>query len=197
MSLQIDVRGGTGPASALFINDQTPKPVPGPGECLVRVRAFGINRADTLQRQGLYPGISHLTKTLGLEFSGVISTIRDHEGDQAQQDGLHHWKVGDEVFGLVYGGGYAEYVLVNTQMLIAKPESLSLEECGGLCEVRTLDPLQLGPRLTMSPAGITDLVHCFASSSPCRSGHAGNHTIYTVACRLVSCLHRRHPTFSG
>ncbi len=99
-----------------------------PGEVLVRVKAFGINRGDILQRDGKYPGIAHLTKIMGLEFSGVISQLREDEPEG-------EWKVGDEVFGLLYGGGYAEYVNVSKRMLIRKPKELSFEETGGICEV--------------------------------------------------------------
>ncbi|KAL7940529.1 zinc-binding dehydrogenase [Trichoderma barbatum] len=124
----VDVKNGAGPASALFINDATPIPIVNEGECLVRVKAFGINRGDMLQRDGKYPNIGHLTKIMGLEFSGVIARL-GAEGETS--DG---WKVGDEVFGLLYGGGYAEYVNVNKRMLIRKPKELSFEELGGLCE---------------------------------------------------------------
>nr|ULA45392.1 p53 induced quinone oxidoreductase NecA [Nectria sp. HLS206] len=128
----VDIRHGVGPASAMFISENIPKPIPKPGECLVRVHAFGINRGDTLQREGKYPGISHLTKTLGLEFSGTIAWIAESEPPQTEES--CQWEIGDEVFGLLYGGGYAEYVAVNTRMLIAKPESLTMEQCGGICE---------------------------------------------------------------
>ncbi|KAI5924927.1 putative ToxD-like zinc binding oxidoreductase [Camillea tinctor] len=123
----VDVKNGAGPSSALFINESTPIPEVKAGECLVKVKAFGINRGDILQRDGKYPGIAHLTKTMGLEFSGVIARLgEDDTGDE--------WKVGDEVFGLLYGGGYAEYVNVNKRMLIRKPKELSFEQTGGLCE---------------------------------------------------------------
>ncbi|KAI1499110.1 putative ToxD-like zinc binding oxidoreductase [Biscogniauxia marginata] len=125
----VDVKDGAGPASALFINEFTPIPVVSSGECLIKVKAFGVNRGDILQRDGKYPGISHLTKIMGLEFSGVISRLG--EDDTAEKD---EWKVGDEVFGLLYGGGYAEYVNVNKRMLIKKPKELSFEQAGGLCE---------------------------------------------------------------
>ncbi|KAI2624505.1 putative ToxD-like zinc binding oxidoreductase [Xylaria nigripes] len=125
----VDVRNGTGPASALFINASTPVPKLVSGECLVKVKAFGINRGDVLQRDGKYPGIAHLTKIMGLEFSGVIARLGEKVTGETDE-----WKVGDEVFGLLYGGGYAEYVNVNKRMLIRKPKELSFEQTGGLCE---------------------------------------------------------------
>ncbi|KAI0602877.1 putative ToxD-like zinc binding oxidoreductase [Biscogniauxia sp. FL1348] len=123
----VDIKNGAGPSSALFINESTPVPEVKTGECLVKVKAFGINRGDILQRDGKYPGIAHLTKTMGLEFSGTIAQL-------GEDDTSDEWKVGDEVFGLLYGGGYAEYVNVNKRMLIRKPKELSFEQTGGLCE---------------------------------------------------------------
>lgn len=128
--MQIDVKNGAGPASALFINDRTPVPEVKSGEVLVKVKAFGINRGDILQRDGKYPGIAHLTKIMGLEFSGVIAQLNESESSEDDE-----WKVGDEVFGLLTGGGYAEYINVPKRMLIRKPKELSFEVLGGLCEV--------------------------------------------------------------
>lgn len=105
----MDVKNGSGPASALFINHSTAIPEMKSGECLVRVKAFGINRGDMLQRDGKYPGISHLTKTMGLEFSGIIArtnTVTTGTKATNTQGDIDKWMVGDEVFGLLYGGGY-------------------------------------------------------------------------------------------
>lgn len=74
------------------------------------------------------PGIS---KILGLEFSGVVEEV----GSSDEADPRHKWQKGDEVFGLVYGGAYAEFVCVNKKMIIRKPEKLSFETAAGLCEV--------------------------------------------------------------
>ncbi|KAI1323442.1 putative ToxD-like zinc binding oxidoreductase [Xylariaceae sp. FL0255] len=128
----VNVKGGAGPASSLFIDPSTPIPESNPGECLVRIKAFGINRGDLLQREGKYPGISHLTPIMGLEFSGIIARQSDikYENDPKEEN----WKVGDEVFGLLPGGGYAEYVNVNRRMLIRKPKELPFEQAGGICE---------------------------------------------------------------
>ena len=81
-------------------------------------------------RYPLPPGVSTI---LGLEFAGTIEEIGT--GGGATQD-EHNWKTGDEVFGLTYGGAYAEYVAVSKRMLLRKPSELSWEECAGVPEVR-------------------------------------------------------------
>lgn len=126
----VDIHNGAGPATALFINDKIPIPLMQQGECVVKIKVFGINRGDLMQRNGLlvFPGVANMKHIMGLEFSGVIHEMREGEDDD---DG---WKVGDEVFGLLTGGGYAEFVNVPKRMLIRKPPGMSHEFAGGLCE---------------------------------------------------------------
>jgi NADPH:quinone reductase-like Zn-dependent oxidoreductase len=83
---------------------------------------------DLLQREGQYPVPPQAPKTLGVEFSGIIEAV----GDKPERG----FKVGDEVFGLAYGGAYAEYIAVSTHMLVHKPSELSWEQCAGIPEVR-------------------------------------------------------------
>ncbi|KJY01777.1 quinone oxidoreductase like protein [Zymoseptoria brevis] len=127
----IDVRGGAGPASPLSINDSVLKPQPKPSECLVKVKAFGLNRADTLQREGRYPVPPGITNIMGSEFSGVVEEV----GSDTAAAGGEDYRVGDEVFGLTYGGAYAEYVAVSKKMLLRKPAELSWQDCAAVPEV--------------------------------------------------------------
>lgn len=130
--LHTDVHSGAGPPSALHINPSIPRPTPKSHEVLVRIHAFGLNRADTLQRIGIYPIPPGASTILGLEFSGVIEEV----GPEANKaDNKHRWQQGDEVFGLAYGGCYAEYVAVSARMLLRKPASLSFEDAAGVPEV--------------------------------------------------------------
>lgn len=122
----VDIKGGVGPASNLFINDKTPKPKPTKAQALVKVKYFGLNRMDIMQREGKYPVPPQAGKTLGVEFSGTIEEF----GEDAEEG----FKIGDEVFGLAYGGAYAEYLTVSTHMLIHKPANLSWEEAAGVPE---------------------------------------------------------------
>lgn len=85
---------------------------------------------DLLQREGHYPVPPQAPKTLGVEFSGVIEAL----GESPERG----FKVGDEVFGLAYGGAYAEHIAVSTHMLVHKPKELSWEECAGIPEVGPL-----------------------------------------------------------
>ncbi|KAK4062818.1 uncharacterized protein Triagg1_9688 [Trichoderma aggressivum f. europaeum] len=122
----VDIRGGTGERDALFINDHTPKPTPGKGQALVKIKAFGINRMDIIQRLGEYPVPPQAPKTLGVEFSGIIETFGP---------GNHStFNKGDEVLGLAYGGAYAEYIAVSSKMLIHKPHAVSWEEAAAIPE---------------------------------------------------------------
>jgi putative PIG3 family NAD(P)H quinone oxidoreductase len=122
----VDIKNKTGPATSLYINDQTPKPTASSGEAIVKIKAFGLNRMDLLQREGHYPVPPQAPATLGVEFSGTIESL-----GEGCKDGF---KVGDEVFGLAYGGAYAEYIAVNTHMLLHKPGHLSWEEAAGVPE---------------------------------------------------------------
>ncbi|KIW31461.1 uncharacterized protein PV07_03109 [Cladophialophora immunda] len=121
----IDIKGGKGPLSALFINENAPKPVATRNQALVRIRAFGLNRMDILQREGRYAVPPQAPSTLGVEFSGTIEAIATEQGS---------FNLGDEVFGLAYGGAYAEYIAVSTHTLIHKPKNLTWEEAAGIPE---------------------------------------------------------------
>lgn len=105
---------------------EVPDPEPGPGEVLIDVAATAVNRADLLQRQGMYnppPGASPYP---GLECSGRICALGPD---------VTGWAVGDEVVALLAGGGYAERVAVPAGQIFRRPEGLSLIEAGGLAEV--------------------------------------------------------------
>ena len=95
------------------------------GEVLLRVRAFGVNRPDALQRRGLYPPPAGAPDLPGLEVCGEIVS-----GDLAGTD-LHQ---GELVCALVAGGGYAEYCVAPTGQCLPLPDGLSAEEGAALPE---------------------------------------------------------------
>ncbi|KAK6440004.1 hypothetical protein LTR95_003770 [Oleoguttula sp. CCFEE 5521] len=122
----IGVKDDKGPLENLFI-DEIPRPKIDHAKALVKVRAFGLNRMDLMQREGKYPLPPQAPKTMGVEFSG---TVEELAGESEKG-----FKKGDAVFGLAYGGAYAEYISVSTHMLVHKPEELSWEQCAAIPEV--------------------------------------------------------------
>ena len=123
-----DIKGGKGPITSLYMNPDTPKPVPAEAQALVKIHSFGLNRMDLMQREGKYNVPPQAGKTLGVEFSGWIEELGP--GDHGD------FKIGDEVFGLAYGGAYAEYLASSTRMLIHKPKEISWTTAAGIPEVR-------------------------------------------------------------
>ncbi|MCL1897569.1 MAG: NAD(P)H-quinone oxidoreductase [Micrococcales bacterium] len=105
---------------------QIPRPEPGPDEVLIKVAAAGVNRADLLQRRGLYPPPQGASQILGLEVSGQIAGLgADVKG----------WEALQPVVALLAGGGYAEYVAVPAGQCVPPPEGYDLVDAAGLIEV--------------------------------------------------------------
>lgn len=99
---------------------------PGPSEILVRVEAAGLNRADILQRRGLYPAPPGVVPDVpGLEYAGHIEKVGD---------GVIGWKPGDRAMGIVPGGGMSTHVLVHEREAIPVPKNLSIEEAAAIPE---------------------------------------------------------------
>lgn len=105
---------------------ETPEPVLGAGELRLRVAATAVNRADLLQRQGMYPPPPGASPILGLECAGTIIEVGL---------GVTGWKPGDRAMALLAGGGYAEQVVVHAGSALRVPERLSLEEAAAVPEV--------------------------------------------------------------
>ncbi|MED5220520.1 MAG: alcohol dehydrogenase catalytic domain-containing protein, partial [Actinomycetota bacterium] len=146
------VLDGYGSPEVLAVRD-LPDPVPGSGEVLVEVAATALNRADLLQRMGLYPGPPMDYEIPGLEFAGRVAALGE---------GCSRWSVGDAVMGIVGGGGYAEKLVVHEDQAVRVPDGLPLVVAGGLAEVfvTAWDALVLQGGLV---AGGTALVHAGAS----------------------------------
>ena len=132
---------------------EVPDPVAAPGEVLVEVTGAGVNRADLMQRQGLYPPPPGAPPYPGLECSGRIA------GLGAGTDG---WQVGDEVCALLGGGGYAEKVAVPAGQLLPVPAAVTLTDAAGLPEVACTVHSNVFQRAALAP-GETLLVHGGAS----------------------------------
>jgi NADPH2:quinone reductase len=97
-----------------------PDPEPGRGEVRVRVRAAAVNRADVLQRLGVYPAPPGSPKDIpGLEYSGEIDALGEDAGDLA---------VGDRVFGIAGGGTYAQKIVLPARTVARMPRELSFTD---------------------------------------------------------------------
>lgn len=112
---------------------------------------------DLLQREGQYPVPPGAPKILGVEFSGIIEELGADGG------GREGFNKGDEVFGLAYGGAYAEYIAVSTHMLVRKPKELSWEQCAGIPET-WITATQAMYLVSKFAAGKSILWHAAASS---------------------------------
>jgi NADPH2:quinone reductase len=88
----------------MLVPEERAVPTPGAGEILVKVAAAGVNRPDVMQRQGLYPPPPGASDIPGLEIAGEVVALGSN---------VKRWKIGDRVFALVIGGGYAEYCLAH------------------------------------------------------------------------------------
>lgn len=139
------------------------------GQIRIRVAAAGLNRADLLQRNGLYPPPPGVTEVLGLECAGVVSEVGAGS----------RWRVGDRVCALLAGGGMAEEVVVDARHALPVPEGLSLQEAAALPEVYAtawlnlfqLARLQPGEKVLLhagaSGVGSAAIQLCKAFGSPC------------------------------
>ena len=103
-----------------------PQPRPDPRELLVRVHTSGVNRAELLQRRGLYPPPPGESEVPGLEFAGVVEEVGG---------AVTLWRPGDRVMGIVGGGGYAERVVVDERVAVAVPAGMEMTVAGAIPEV--------------------------------------------------------------
>lgn len=101
---------------------EAPTPKVSATDVLIEIRAAGLNRADLMQRMGMYPPPPGASDILGLEVAGVVASI----GAEVTE-----WAVGDRVCALLAGGGYAEFAAVDEGSVLPLPESLSFAE--GAC----------------------------------------------------------------
>jgi putative PIG3 family NAD(P)H quinone oxidoreductase len=122
-AIVIDRPGGT---EVLRMVKDRPLPIFGAGEVLIKVAAAGVNRADVMQRQGVYPMPPGTpTDIPGLEVSGVVV------GKGLDVSG---WQIGDQVCALLIGQGYAEYAVAPAVQCLPVPGGVSLVDAAGLPE---------------------------------------------------------------
>src|SRR4030095_2814865 len=112
----------TGGIDVLKVQEK-PDPTPKPGEVLIRVKAAGLNFADILSRQGLYPDSPPKPCVMGYEVSGLIEAVGEGLGNE--------W-VGKPVGAMTRFGGQSELVVVKAPQLFEKPEKLTFEEAAAI-----------------------------------------------------------------
>ncbi|MBY8864350.1 MULTISPECIES: NAD(P)H-quinone oxidoreductase [Streptomyces] len=169
----ISIREPGGPEVLEWV--EADDPTPAAGEVVVDVAAGALNRADVMQRWGLYPLAPGTSPYPGLEVSGRISALGE---------GVTGWQVGDEVCALLTGGGYAQKVAVPAGQLLTIPEGVGLAEAAALPEVTAT----VWSNIVMTAglkAGETLLVH----------GGAGG--VGTMAIQIAKALGARVVTTVG
>ncbi len=132
---------------------EVPEPDIGEYEILVRVKATALNRADLLQRRGLYPPPAGESDILGLEMAGVV----EKTGARVTK-----WNQGDRVCGLLLGGGYAQLARIHEDMAWPIPQGFSLEQAAAIPEV-FLTAFQATRWLAQLKEGEIILIHAGAS----------------------------------
>ncbi len=144
---------GKGGPEVISLGD-LPDPSPSRGEVLVRVRAAALNRADLLQRRGLYPPPpGHREDVPGLELAGEVAAVGE---------GVTAWKAGDRVMCITAGEAQAELCTVHERMLLRIPEGLSFEDAAALPEAGVTSHDALFTLGGLRP-GWTVLVHAVGS----------------------------------
>jgi putative PIG3 family NAD(P)H quinone oxidoreductase len=142
-----------GGLEALAITE-VPDPVPGPEEVLVDIRASAMNRADVMQRMGLYANPYPETYEIpGLEFSGTVAAVGPR---------VRMWQRGDRVMAITGGGAHAERIALHERQLMAVPASVPVADAAAIPEVylTAWDALVVQGGLT---AGRWALVHAGGS----------------------------------
>jgi len=141
----------TGGPEVLTFED-VPTPTPGPGEVLIKVAAAGINFADLMARQGVYPSPNGLPAILGFEVAGTVAAIGE---------GVTTPDIGARVVGISPSGGYAEYAVAPAASMVPIPDLLDFPAATAvfLQGLTAYGLLQVGARLQ---PGETVLVHAAA-----------------------------------
>src|SRR5262249_7228955 len=146
------ITGASG-LDSLEVRD-VPEPAPSGDELLIRVRAAGVNRADLMQARGHYPAPPGAPADIpGLEFAGEVAA----RGPRC----LGPLKEGDRVFGIVGGGGLADFVLCRERMAVPIPPNLDFDEAGAVPEAFLTAHDALDSRAALAP-GERVLIHAAA-----------------------------------
>lgn len=137
----------------LEIREVENPPQPTANEVLVSIKTSALNRADILQRKGLYPAPKGYPERIpGLEFAGEVAEIGEN---------VKGFKIGDRVFGITAGGAQAEFLLSDASLVVKIPENLSFTQAVAIPEafitahdaIFTLGSLKKGETLLIHAVG--------------------------------------------
>jgi NADPH2:quinone reductase len=168
-----------GPSYALKLVE-VEKPGPGTGEVLIKVAAAGLNHADMAQARGMYPPPPGASPILGMEVSGTVCALGN---------GVHNWKIGDQVCALLPGGGYAEYAVASGLCVLPVPMGVSVVDAAALPEVHFTVWTNLMDSARLKP-GETVLIHGGSSgigTAAIQMLHARGHRVFTTAGSAEKC----------
>ncbi len=154
-----------GGADQLFI-DQVETPVAADDQVLIKVHACSVNRPDIVQREGNYPPPKGDSEILGLEVAGVIEAVGAN---------VTRYSIGDRVFALVGGGGYAEYAVAFADHTMPIPDALDFQQAACICE-------------TYITAYLNAIVLGEAKSNDAFLLHGGGGGVNTAAIQLCKAL---------
>lgn len=129
-----------------------PDPTPSDEEVLIRVHASALNRADIMQRMGNYPAQHGASEVMGLELAGEVIEAGSR---------VRELSVGDRVYGLSGGGGYAEVATLHESLAMPIPDAFTYHEAASIPEVfftantavRTLAQTLPGERILIHAGG--------------------------------------------
>ncbi len=144
-AIQVEGRG----KDAKLVLGEAPPPARSERQIRIRVHATAVNRADLMQRRGLYPPPPGASEILGLECAGEVTE---------SAPGLAQPRAGDRVMALLPGGGYAEEAVVDAGSALPIPERLSFEQAAAVPEVFLTCFLNLF-QIARAPGGGAVLVH--------------------------------------
>jgi len=156
--------------------EQVPDPAPAPAEVVIEIAAAGVNRADIMQRQGLYPPPPGAPPYPGLECSGRIAALGSEVTD---------WQVGDDVCALLAGGGYAEQVAVPAGQVLPLPPGIGVVDAAALPEAACTVYANVFMQAALAP-GETFLVHGGSSGIGTMAIQLGHALGARVACTAGS-----------
>lgn len=132
---------------------ELPDPIPGAGEVVMRVEASGLNYADVMQREGLYPGGPKPPYISGVEAAGVVEAVGPGT--------VNSTPVGARVAAIAASGCHAERICVSSQACIALPASMSFVQ-GAAFAVQYLTAYHALVTVARATAGETVLIHAAA-----------------------------------